>query len=172
MGQQTSSISTVPTEHTQDDGVTWWCKFLARGIAVVAGLVAMCLGIFVCMTFHPECLIAGIWQILAGFFLVLFEAPCCCVFLDFIKQVEDFSKRRPYWQKGLAYLLMAVLPMALCLETSTLVGSGLIFASGTVYGLMALGKKADREEMLVKARGEDIEMNAGLVANEDITGTH
>lgn len=42
---------------------------------------------------------------------------------------------------------MGVLPILLCTELNTVLGSGMIFASGTVYGFLALGKKADLSSM-------------------------
>ena len=36
---------------------------------------------------------------------------------------------------------MGVVPILLCVELNTLLGSGMIFASGVAYGFMALGKK-------------------------------
>ncbi|VDN32280.1 unnamed protein product [Gongylonema pulchrum] len=38
---------------------------------------------------------------------------------------------------------MGLVPILLCVELNTVLGGGMIFASGTVYGFMALGKKAD-----------------------------
>jgi hypothetical protein len=36
---------------------------------------------------------------------------------------------------------MGILPILFCIELNTILGSGPIFASGVVYGFMALGKK-------------------------------
>lgn len=36
---------------------------------------------------------------------------------------------------------LAIPPMAMCFSVSTIFGSGLIFATGVLYGLMGLGKK-------------------------------
>ena len=36
---------------------------------------------------------------------------------------------------------MGLLPIFLCFELNTFLGSGLVFACGTIYGFMALGKK-------------------------------
>lgn len=38
---------------------------------------------------------------------------------------------------------MGVMPILLCTELNTVLGSGMIFASGTVYGFLALGKKGN-----------------------------
>ena len=39
---------------------------------------------------------------------------------------------------------MGIIPILICIELNSILGSGMIFACGVVYGFMALGKKADR----------------------------
>jgi hypothetical protein len=36
---------------------------------------------------------------------------------------------------------MGIIPIVICAELNTILGAGTIFASGVVYGFMALGKK-------------------------------
>lgn len=36
---------------------------------------------------------------------------------------------------------MGILPMLLCLELNTFLGSGMILSCGVAYGVMSLGKK-------------------------------
>ncbi|BFZ20103.1 hypothetical protein BsWGS_23142 [Bradybaena similaris] len=150
----------------QDDGVTWWCKILARTCCVVAGLCAMITGVFRIITFTPLCLVAGILLMLLGFFVIIMEAPCCCQFLDFIQPISRFSERRTYWQKALAYALPPFLPPLMCFSVTTACGSALLIAAGVIYGLIALGKKADRDTMISRARGSDVELKETLITNE------
>jgi type IV secretory pathway VirB3-like protein len=147
---QSSSRNTEPTipgnnppggEVQQDDGVSWWCKLLARTCCVIAGIIAMVTGVFRIITFTPLCLVAGILLMLMGFFVILLEAPCCCQFLDFIQPISRFSDRRSYWQKAIAYSIPPFLPILLCFSLTTLIGGGLLIGSGVIYGLIALGKK-------------------------------
>ncbi|XP_059157355.1 calcium channel flower homolog [Physella acuta] len=174
MGQTTSgqnfAASMVsqghPAGQKPDDGVTWWCKILATTCCIVAGLTAMLTGLFRLLTFTPLCLVAGILLMLLGFGVILLEAPCCCQFLDFIQPISRFSERRSYWQKAFAYALPAFIPPILCFSVTTMCGSALLIASGVVYGLIALGKKADRDIMLSRARGDDVEMKETLITNE------
>lgn len=153
-----------------DDQVSWWFKLLTRGVGTVGGVVAMILGVVRCLTFTPSCLVGGILEVLMGFVAVVLEAPCCCPFLDFIDKIGKFSETRPYWQKGLLYVLIAIFPVIFCFSTTTVLGSALVFGTGVLYGMMALGKKASREEMLVKARTpqDDVEMKAGLIGHEEV----
>ncbi|KAK3605238.1 hypothetical protein CHS0354_037638 [Potamilus streckersoni] len=157
------------TQNNPDSGdqVTWWFKLLTRSVGVIGGIVAMITGVLRCITFTPLCLVAGLIEVLAGFTVVVFEAPCCCPFLDFIDKIGKFSEERPHWQKAVIYAVMAVFPVALCFSMTTIFGSALVFATGALYGMMALGKKADREVMLKRARSEDVELNATLITNEE-----
>jgi hypothetical protein len=36
---------------------------------------------------------------------------------------------------------MGIIPIILCVELNTILGSGMIFSAGVVYGFMGLGKK-------------------------------
>ena len=84
----------------------------------------------------------------AGFLTIALEAPFCCTFVDFIEKIAIFSESRAYWQKGALYCGMGLVPILLCTELNTVLGAGMIFASGVVYCFLALGKKADRSVMM------------------------
>ncbi|XP_005105049.1 calcium channel flower homolog [Aplysia californica] len=149
-----------------DDGVTWWCKLLAKVICVVSGIAAMFLGLWACFTISPTCLVAGIFLMMFGFAIIVLEAPCCCQFLDFIQPITRFSERRSYWQKAGAYAIPPFVPFLLCHSLTVIFGCALLLTSGVVYGLLALGKKADRDTMMTRARGEDVEMKETLITSE------
>ncbi|KAL5012599.1 hypothetical protein ScPMuIL_011150 [Solemya velum] len=159
------------TEHKPGEPVAWWFKFLTRAVGVIGGIVAMVTGVMVCMTIHPICLVAGIMQICAGFVLIVFEAPCCCPFLDFIDKIGKFSETRPFWHKAIMYCVMSIFPIAMCFSISSVLGSGLIFADGVLYGLMFLGRKADRQQMRLNAMS-DMEMKTTLMDNEEQVSLH
>jgi len=122
-----------------------------RACGTVSGILSLALGLFACITLHAACLAAGLIQMLLGFLILTLEAPCCCLFLDFIERISHFSETRPYWQKALLYCLVSPIPIVMCIEVSTFFGAGLIFVTGILYGMMALGKKADRSEMMARA---------------------
>lgn len=165
-GQSNAPISTV-TKPPEDDGITWWCKIGARGVCLAGGIGAVIAGLFRCITFTPLCLVAGIMLMLHGAVVIAFEAPCCCQFLDFIQPLARFSESRSAFQKALIYGLPAIIPLILCFSVTTGAGCALLFASGAVYGMIALGRKADRDTMRTRARGEDLEMKETLMANEE-----
>ena len=42
---------------------------------------------------------------IAGFIVVLAEAPCCCMFLDFVQTFTNFIENRPVWHKAVIYIM-------------------------------------------------------------------
>lgn len=138
-----AAAPTVPLQNAP-----WWLKYAAKGLGTIAGVLAMGLGAFNCITVTPKCLVAGILQMIAGFLVTVFEAPYLCMFLDFVQKISGYLDNKPLYMKGGFFVLLAIPPVLLCGgNASVIIGSGLIFVSGVLYGLMGLGKKASREEM-------------------------
>ncbi|KAJ2944460.1 hypothetical protein O0L34_g3802 [Tuta absoluta] len=138
-------------DNAQKDDVPWWMRTAGRGLGTVGSFIAIIFGLFNCtgiILLQAGCLIAGIWQMLAGFIVLVCEAPCCCFFIDYVQTLSDKVESRPYWQKAALYVGLSLPPFFLCFfSVSTFLGSGLIFATGVVYGMMALGKKASIDDM-------------------------
>ncbi|CAK1603586.1 unnamed protein product [Parnassius mnemosyne] len=164
-------------DNVQKDDVPWWMRYAGRGLGTVGSFIAIFAGIINCtglFTLNVSCLIAGIWQMLAGFIVIVCEAPCCCFFIDYVQVLSDKMETRPYWNKAAFYVGLALPPFFLCfLSLSTWFGSGIIFATGVVYGMMALGRKASVEEMRTSAATLEAGLGqpttaprANLVANE------
>ena len=65
----------------------------------------MFFGAWCCLTIFPLCIVAGVWQIAAGFIMIVIEAPFCCMFLDFVASFAEMMERRPPWQKTLLYIV-------------------------------------------------------------------
>ncbi|XP_012548412.1 calcium channel flower isoform X1 [Bombyx mori] len=171
-------------DNAQKDDVPTWMRYAGRGLGTVGSFIAIFFGLFNCLgilTLDVPCLIAGIWQMLAGFIVIVCEAPCCCFFIDYVGTLSQKMETRPYWNKAAMYLGLAVPPFFLCFFSfSTWLGSGLIFATGIIYGMMALGKKASIEDMRSSAAnleagvGPTTAPRATLVTNEQpvsFTGT-
>ncbi|XP_047502767.1 calcium channel flower-like isoform X1 [Penaeus chinensis] len=134
------------------EDIAAWAALLFLKKAWSIQTVAMGLGVFTCVTFSPICVVAGIWQMLAAFIVISAEAPCCCMFVDFVQQYSMWVEGRPHWQKAVFYIVIALPAVILCPGLSTIFGSGLIFLSGVLYGLMTLGKKGSREDMIAAAQ--------------------
>ena len=39
----------------------------------------------------------------AGALVIMIEAPCCCLFIDFVQNVSDWMEKRPYWNRAAVY---------------------------------------------------------------------
>jgi len=152
----------------------WWLKYAGKVAGVGAGIGAIITGFmaFLPFTMHPLCIVAGIWQILAGCVVILIEAPFMCMFLDFVQSFSQRVDGRPVWQKAALYLVLSLPALLLCLSVSTFIGSGLIFAVSVIHGIQVLGKKAPREQMMAAASGQQstgapatTDMKSDLVGN-------
>ncbi|KRK05282.1 uncharacterized protein Dyak_GE29236, partial [Drosophila yakuba] len=107
--------------------------------------------VFSIITLSVSCLVAGIIQMVAGFVVMLLEAPCCFVCFEQVNVIADKVDSKPLYFRAGLYITMAIPPIILCFGLASLFGSGLIFGTGVVYGMMALGKKASREDMAAAA---------------------
>ncbi|KAL4720849.1 hypothetical protein ACJJTC_016718 [Scirpophaga incertulas] len=108
-------------DNVQKDDVPWWMRYAGRGLGTVGSFISILLGLINCiglLTLNVDCLIAGIWQMLAGFVVIVCEAPCCCFFIDYVQALSDKIESRPYWNKAALYIGMSLPPFFLCLVAS------------------------------------------------------
>ncbi|XP_052903132.1 calcium channel flower isoform X3 [Anopheles moucheti] len=136
------------------DDVPWHLKYGGRAAGIVGGFFAVLFGLYNCigiLVANVGCLVGGILQILAGFVVLAIEAPCCFIFIDFVQQAAEKADQRPYWNRAALYCIIAIPPVILCFGLGSLFGCGLIFVTGMLYGMMALGKKASLEDMRAAA---------------------
>jgi len=133
----------------KEEEAPWYVKYGARGLGTFAGGLAMLLGALnlVFSIFSPLCIIFSIWQMIIGFAVVTIESPCCCMFVDHVQALTERIEKKPLWIKALIYFVAPLPSIIFCVGFYTIIGGGLILATGVVYGLIALGKKASREEM-------------------------
>jgi len=149
MGQAASSAQTqMRAEHDPNATFPWWVRFLAKGLAIGGGFIAIFFAVIGLLTTDPRCMIAVLLQMAAGFLSIALEAPFCCAFVDSIEKIAAFSESRAYWQKAALLGGIGLLPILICPEINTILGAGCIFGAGIVYGFMALGRKADRGTMM------------------------
>uniref|UniRef100_A0A182MXU1 Calcium channel flower n=1 Tax=Anopheles dirus TaxID=7168 RepID=A0A182MXU1_9DIPT len=136
------------------DDVPWHLKYGGRAAGIVGGFFAVLFGLYNCIGIllgDVGCLVGGILQILAGFVVLAIEAPCCFIFIDYVQQAAEKADQRPYWNRAALYCIIALPPVFMCLGLGSLFGCGLIFVTGMLYGMMALGKKASLEDMRAAA---------------------
>uniref|UniRef100_G1RS33 Calcium channel flower domain containing 1 n=1 Tax=Nomascus leucogenys TaxID=61853 RepID=G1RS33_NOMLE len=100
-GAPAASASSAPP--AQEEGMTWWYRWLCRLSGVLGAVSCAISGLFNCITIHPLNIAAGVW------------------------------------------MMMAVVPIIINLTLTTLLGNAIAFATGVLYGLSALGKKAETE---------------------------
>merc|ERR1719489_534897 len=84
---------------------------------------------------------------------------CCCLklqsvalLLNQLKKCGNWIEKRKYWQKGTIYVILAVIPIIPYRNMTIILGCAPVFATGTFYGLMSLGKKANRSEMVTNSQ--------------------
>ncbi|KAH8256264.1 hypothetical protein KR026_012044, partial [Drosophila bipectinata] len=133
----------------------WYLKYGSRLLGIVAAFFAILFGLWnviSILTLNVGCLVAGIIQMVAGFVVMLLEAPCCFVCIDKVNDIADKVDSKPMYFRAGLYCAMAVPPIFMCFGLASLFGSGLIFATGVIYGMMALGKKASAEDMRAAAQ--------------------
>lgn len=136
------------------DDVPWHLKYGGRAVGIVGGFFCVLFGLWNCVGIllgDVGCLVGGILEILVGFVVLAIEAPCCFVFLDYVQQVAEKADQRPYWNRAALYCVIALPPVILCFGLGSLFGCGLVFVTGMIYGMMALGKKASFAEMRAAA---------------------
>uniref|UniRef100_A0A8C5PN39 Calcium channel flower domain containing 1 n=1 Tax=Leptobrachium leishanense TaxID=445787 RepID=A0A8C5PN39_9ANUR len=141
--EQDGTAPAEPTAAAQDDGMTWWYRWLCRFAAILGGISCAIAGLWNCVTVNPLNIAAGVWMMLNAFVLFLCEAPFCCQFIEFANTVSSRVDKLKPWQKAVFYCGMAIVPVFLSLTLTTLFGNAIAFASGVLYGLSALGKKGD-----------------------------
>ncbi|KAH0546783.1 calcium channel flower isoform X1 [Cotesia glomerata] len=149
-GEKIASIMERPGQDpVSKDDVPWWMKYAGRSLGTVGSLIAIFLGAWNCIGIvlgSVMCFISGILQMIAGFLVVTIEAPCCCMFIDFVQNLSDWVEKRPYWNRAAGYCIIALPSIFLCPSLSSIFGCGLIFTTGIIYGLMSLGKKGSRPD--------------------------
>ncbi|KAI1305353.1 Calcium channel flower [Halotydeus destructor] len=133
------------------DETSWWLSTLTKGVATLAGLVGIPCGIITLMSIDLACVFAGSLIALEGLIIVLIEAPCFCVFLDFSQVPSNLMDKKPQWVRATIYLIFAALPFSFCTSVSGFFACGLYVISSAMYLMQSLGKKASLEEMRASA---------------------
>ncbi|CAF1432684.1 unnamed protein product [Adineta steineri] len=153
-GQAMSAFQTavnIDNQQPQAEGTTFWFRWLIRIVAIVTGILAMVCGVFGALSVSASCIAAGVLMIFFGFSMIMFEVPICCQFVSYTQPVAKFSERRPTWQKAMIYSIPPLLPLVLCQSVSIVLGFICLLVNGAIQFMLAVGKKASREEMLSRA---------------------
>lgn len=141
MSSEETAASTKPAP--EDDGMTLWYRWLCKIAGVLGGISCAISGVWMCVTVNPLNIAAGVWMVLNAFVLFLCEVPFCCQFIEFANAIAARADKLRPWQKAFFYCGMALFPIFLSFSPTTLLGNGIAFATGVLYGLASLGKKGD-----------------------------
>ncbi|XP_037935915.1 calcium channel flower isoform X2 [Teleopsis dalmanni] len=132
----------------------WYMKYGGRLLGIVGAFFAILFGLYNALSIvflSVTCLLSGIIQMLVGFIVMALEAPFCFICIDYVNQIAEKADARPLWNRAALYCCLAIPPIILCPGLGSIFGCGLIFGTGVIYGMMALGKKASREDMAAAA---------------------
>lgn len=139
-----SEQAAAPTKTgTDDDGMSWWYRWICKLAGVLGGISCATMGIWNCVTVNPLNIAAGVWMVLTACVLFLCEVTFCCQFVEFANVIAARADRLKPWQKAVFYCGMALFPIFLSFSITTLFGNAIAFAAGVLYGLASLGKKGD-----------------------------
>lgn len=149
---------------TNQNQTSWIFTTLARGVATLAGIIAVLSGIMDIITLQFT---VGVLLILEGFVVTLIESPCCFVYLNFADIPSKFFDSKPHWYRAVLYLVFGLLPVFSYSILSAVFSSALFVAASGAYLVLSLGKKASLEEMRAKASISE-NPSAILVNNEQL----
>ncbi|XP_062333480.1 calcium channel flower homolog isoform X1 [Osmerus eperlanus] len=143
MNTEETSAQPKAAAAADDDGMSWWYRWLCKIAGVLGGISCAIAGIWNCVTVNPLNIAAGVWMVLNACVLFLCEVPFCCQFVEFANAVAARADKLRPWQKAFFYCGMALFPVCLKFSINTLFGNAIAFATGVLYGLASLGKKGD-----------------------------
>ncbi|XP_058793350.1 calcium channel flower isoform X1 [Phymastichus coffea] len=132
------------------DDAPWYLKYGGRIVGTFGGFISILVGAIGCLgiiLFSVWSFLSGICMMLIGFLVIVVEAPCCCMFIEFVQKISNIADSRPYWNRAALYCGLPIIPLVMNLTITTFFACALIFCTGLIYGVMAIGKKASRDEM-------------------------
>ena len=130
------------TSAVKDESAPKGVRFLIRVWGAIAGICMAVTGLFVLITIHGKCLVAGIVQISAGLTVMAMEAPIFCTYFEPVLTCSNWlDGHLKFWMRGFLYLGFALPPFFLCSEFSTFLGCGAMLVLAAFYGALAIGKK-------------------------------
>ncbi|CAG5094172.1 Oidioi.mRNA.OKI2018_I69.XSR.g13312.t1.cds [Oikopleura dioica] len=144
---------------TEEEQTVWWLRWLTRGVGTLGAISAGIGGVFMILTgfLHITSIVAGCVMLLLAFIMCVLEATIICSGVSFAQPLIQRIDSIKNWHRGATYCGLSVIAIGLGWNSIlTAVGSLAIpFACGTLYGMMALGKKGDREAMMNAASGNN-----------------
>jgi len=151
------------TDTENDDGIAWWLKLLLNGVGTLAAILCtiasltQLLGAVV--TIDSLQTLQSVMFLLLAFILFLLEATIICKSFTFAERFLGIVDKVGHWHKAGIYGGICIAIAVLHFTMTILLWLLVPFATATLYGFVALGKKADRSSMMANARGTDTPSN-------------
>lgn len=87
------------------------------------------------------CVLAGIFQILAGILILSVEAPKLFQEVAYLKIYYDQFGTKQYWVRAIFYFVIILIPVILWKSWEAKFASIAVYVVSVLYGLIALKKK-------------------------------
>ncbi|XP_022094908.1 calcium channel flower homolog [Acanthaster planci] len=126
-----------------DEGPGKCTSFTIRAVAAVAGIICMITGCITFISISAMCIVAGVYLILLGFLIEMFEAPICCQYFRLTDKINTWGSSLPSWFKALMYFILPIFAIVMCQGLSVILGALVVAAVGIMYGMVFIGKKGD-----------------------------
>jgi hypothetical protein len=143
------------------DDLPWWFNSIGRFFGILGGLAAIVLGtwsfVWHTMFIDPRGIASDIVLVLAGSIALTVEAPCCCVACKCGAKLARCFESLKFWHKSALFVVLSIPAVAICQNHHSVIGGALLFVAAIAFGLLSLGKKASREEMIENAQQLDNE---------------
>ncbi|CBY09379.1 unnamed protein product [Oikopleura dioica] len=144
-------------DNNGEEQTVWWLRWLTRGVGTLGAISAGIGGVFMILTgiIHIYSIVAGCVMLLLAFIMCVLEATIICSGVSYAQPIIQRIDKIKNWHRGALYCGLSIVAIAFGVNSIlTAVGSLAIpFACGVLYGMMALGKKGDREAMMNTASG-------------------
>jgi len=143
---------------TDDTEITWWLKTGCYVLGSISGIICCIGGIIGLLKIpleigHPLLILSDILMLILGFFLLLFEFTFVCKSVTFAAAFVDKVDSVKRWHKALIYGGFCIFIVMANFNLTQIAWVIPAFATATIYGFIALGKKGSVSDMMATARG-------------------
>ncbi|CAH8660815.1 unnamed protein product [Schistosoma guineensis] len=111
-----------------------------RAAGIVTAVLCFSMGVVCMISISAQCIIGGLFLILIGIVVIIFEAPICCSMIPQLHKFNEFIEKRSPIEKSIFYGIAAILPMSLCFGISTLF-CGLALAGCCAFNVWRIFKE-------------------------------
>merc|ERR1712048_288433 len=141
--------------------ISFWLKYLLRIVGTLGAIVATIIGLITLIeaVVSPIRILQGALCLFLATVMFLFEATIVCSGVTFMQRFMHLVGKIKHWHKAALYGGLCIVIVCVQFSISMLLWMLVPFASATLYGMVALGRKADRQDMMQAARGTSTPSN-------------